>query len=236
MTTYVIILIAVIILGIPTIIVVNKFPKIRLAFQIVYFVLIVVFGYLLFVNINKPIAFDRELDKRYDATVERLKDIRTIQIVYKDKYGKYTGGLDTIINFVKHDSLEISKTIQVKEWNQDEVTKEEAFKTGILVKSSSYVPVFDSLWGKSGYSIEQIKYVPYIDNVEFTMGAGEVETASKVKVNVFECYVLYSDLLNGMDEQLIVNYIDEKTKYGGFAGIRVGSLTEANNNAGNWEQ
>jgi hypothetical protein len=68
------------------------------------------------------------------------------------------------------------------------------------------------------------------------MGATEIETGSKVKVKVFEAYALYDTLLKGMDKQLIINYKDERYKLTNFAGVKVGSLTEANNNAGNWEK
>lgn len=236
MNTYLLVLIAVIVLGLPSIVVVYKFPKTRVVFQIIYTVLIIVFAYLLYTNINRPIKFEKELSVREKATVQKLKDIRTIQVTFKDKYGKYTGSFDTLINFVTKDSIEISKLVQLGEWNQDEVTKEEAIKKGILKKVPAYVPVSDSLWKNSTYAIERIRFIPFTDNVEFTMGRAELETASKVKVQVYECYALFKDLLYGLDKQLVVNYIDEKTKYGGFEGLRVGSLEEATNNAGNWEK
>jgi hypothetical protein len=68
------------------------------------------------------------------------------------------------------------------------------------------------------------------------MAAGEVETGSQVKVKVFEAYALYDDLFNGMDRQMVINYKDERYKITEFEGVKVGSLEEANNNAGNWEK
>lgn len=235
MTTYVIILVAVIVLAVPSIILVNKHPKSRPFFQVLFFILIVVLGYLLFYNIRKPIEFDKELNKRYSATVERLKDIRSVQIAYKDKYGKFAGSFDTLKMFIKTDSFEIQRIEQTGVWDQDALTREQAFKKGILKKYSSYIPVKDSLWKKKVYDVADLSRVPFISQ-EYTLGAGEVVTGSKVKVKVFEAYVLYIDLLSGLDDQLISNYIDEKTKWGAFQGIKVGSLIEANNNAGNWEQ
>lgn len=236
MITYVIILVAVLLIGIPTIFLVNKMPKLRLPVQALLAIIIAALGYLLVININKPIKFDKENDLRTRATIEKLKDIRTIQSVFKDKYGNYTGSFDTIINFVKADSLEIAAEVVVGEWNQDELTKAEAIKKGIVKVTTTYVPVSDSLWKEKKYEIENIRYIPYTDKVEFTLGAGQLETASKVKVKVFECYTTYKTLLNGMDKQLVANYIDTRTKYGAFEGIKVGSLEEATNNAGNWEQ
>ena len=37
-----------------------------------------------------------------------------------------------------------------------------------------------------------------------------------------------------MDAQLTYNLIDKAEKQGKFPGLRVGSLEEINNNAGNW--
>lgn len=236
MFTYVIILIVVILLGVPTILFVNKYPKTRIIFQILFLSLIIIFGYLLYRNIKKPIDFERELDKREDATVEKLKEIRSVQVIFKDKYGYYTGDLDSLINFIKYDSLPIKKIIEVSYWDKDELTRSEALKRGILRKEETFVPTYDSLWKDKKYTVEELKYVPYTDQLEFTMGAGEVETASKVKVKVFECYVKYEDLFIGMDKQLVVNYIDKKTTNERFGGLKVGSLEEATNNAGNWEQ
>ena len=236
MITYVILLIAVVVLGVPSVIIVNKYPKTRTIFGVFFLIVIVLFSFLLVKNINKPISFDKEVEKRQDVTIEKLKDIRTIQVSYKDKYGKYTGGFDSLITFVKSDSFEIKKEVIVGKWNQDEMSKEQALKAGIIQVSSSFIPVKDSLWKDKDYTIETIKFVPFVDKLEFSMAAGELETASKVKVKVFECYAKYEDLYGDLDEQLLINYIDLKTKYGAFEGIKVGSLTEATNNAGNWEQ
>ncbi len=239
MIPYVIILIAVVIIGAITIFLVNKAPKVRVPLQIVFAIAIVVLSWLLFKNINKPINFERETKTRFDAAKTKLIDIRTIEESYKDKFGKYTGSFDTLISFVTADSFAIEDIREVSPgaWNQDDMSRADALKKGILVKRTSYVHIADSLWKDKTYPIENIRYIPYTNNTdEFELAAGEIETASKVKVKVFECYALYDVLYKGLDEQLIVNYIDTKTKYGGFEGIKVGSLTETNNNAGNWEK
>ena len=68
------------------------------------------------------------------------------------------------------------------------------------------------------------------------MAAGEVETGSQVQVKVFEAYALYDTLFHGMDRQEVINYKDERYKLIEFTGVKVGSLTEATNNTGNWEK
>jgi hypothetical protein len=67
------------------------------------------------------------------------------------------------------------------------------------------------------------------------MGAGEVQTGPKVRVKVFEAKTPYSVLLDGLDPQLIAGYAEERERITGYPGLKVGSLDEATNNAGNWE-
>ena len=52
-----------------------------------------------------PIRFNKERDLREDAIKERLIDIRTAQVAFKSKFGRYTGSFDTLINFVVTDSF-----------------------------------------------------------------------------------------------------------------------------------
>lgn len=231
----IIILAVAILLSIVTVVLVNKNPGSKLVFQIIYAIIIIILGYLLIDNILEPIRFNKERKLREDAAIDRLKDIRKAQVSYKDKYGKYTGSFDTLITFVKTDSFELEKIVQVQPWNQDEISRANALKQGILKRSVIKKSVRDSLFPKE-YIVDDLRIVPYSQGKEFVMGAGEVETGSQVKVEVFEAYALYDDLFQGMDRQEVINYKDERYKITEFDGVKVGSLEEANNNAGNWEK
>jgi len=66
---------------------------------------IIILAYLLYESIMDPIRFNKEKDKRETAIKERLIDIRSAQVLYRSKYGRYTGSFDTLINFIKFDSL-----------------------------------------------------------------------------------------------------------------------------------
>jgi hypothetical protein len=81
-----------------------------------------------------------------------------------------------------------------------------------------------------------LRYVPFTGGrEEFFLGAGEVMTGSGLAVKVFEAHVHNDVLLAGLDRQLVINMNDERVKREQFPGLRVGSLTETTNNAGNWE-
>ncbi len=204
--------------------------------QIVLIILIIGLSYLCVDSINRPIRFNKEHKLRSNAVIENLKDIRTAQVAYKSLYDKYTGSFDTLINFVKLDSLKLVKkegslsdSLLAEGW-----TEEKALKVGMIKRDTILVSVLDSLFGKQ-YAIDSLKYVPFTDLEEYDMGAGIVETGSGVKVQVFEAKVHNNIYLNGLEQQEIDNLSDKTLKLERYPGLKVGSLTETNNNAGNWE-
>ena len=187
-------------------------------------ILIVVLAYLIYSGIMKPINFEKEKTHRYEAVIEKLKDIRTAQVAYKSVYQKYTGSFDTLINFVLTDSF----PVVYAEGSEDDSL---AVAKGLIVRRTFYVPVRDSIFPE-GYPIDSLRYIPFTNGKQFSLQAGTITTASKVIVQVFEAGALNFDILNGMDRQLIINLNDLAKDY---KGIRVGNINEANNNAGNWE-
>ena len=207
----------------------------RTAIQIVLTISIVVLAYLLYDGIMKPIRFNREKDKRYEKTIERLKAIRTAEVAFKVENGHYTASFDSLISFIKSGNFRVVKKYGMLSDSllQAGWTEKEALKKGIIRRDTVLVPILDSLFGKN-YPIDSIRYVPYTPGIEFKLKTNTVETG-KVKVNVFEASVENDILLNGLDPQLIINLNDERKKMTGFPGLRVGSVEEANNNAGNWE-
>lgn len=205
--------------------------------RILLFIAIVVLGYLLVDSIMNPIRFNKERDIREARIIERLKDIRTAQVAYKSKFGRYTGSFDTLINFVKTDSFPLiykegSLTDEMIE--QGIRNEREAVKRGLIVRDTAYTSVLDSIFDP-GFPVDSIRLVPFCGDTEFTLEAAQIETGSKVMVEVFEASVLNNIFLAGLDRQLTINYNALRQKITGFPGLRVGNIIEPNNNAGNWE-
>lgn len=209
----------------------------KTALNIVFTVIIIVLIYFLIESIMQPIRFNREKDARETAIKERLIDIRTAQEAFKSVKGYYTGSFDTLITFLKTDSLPLvfRRGSLTDEMIADGITSErEAVKKGLISRDTSYVAVRDSIF-KKGYPIDQLRFVPGTDNIEFKIAAARVMTTSMVLVNVFEAYVLNDVFLSDLDRQLVVNYNELRTKITGFPGMKVGDIRVPNNNAGNWE-
>lgn len=208
--------------------------------QIILAIAIVILGYLLVESIMNPIRFNRERVKREKATISRLEDIRTAQIAFKAEKGRYTGSFDTLISFVKNDSFSVVKSIgSIPDSLYDALgprrAEVEALRKGLITRDTIKVAVLDSLFD-IGYPIDSLRYVPFTGGKEFFLGRNVIETASGVKVDVFEAHVLNDVLLKGLDPQLIINYNEDRLKITDFPGLRLGSLKEATNNAGNWEK
>lgn len=211
----------------------------KIAIQVVLVAAIIVLGYLLWESINKPIRFNKEKDRIERATIQRLKDIRTAQLAFRSEHGRFTGDFDSLITFLKTDSFSVVKAIGSVPDSMIELlgrkkAEEQALKQGLISRDTIRLSVKDSLF-VAGYPIDSLRYAPYTKGYEFELGAGVLETTSKVAVRVFEAKVPYDVLLAGLDRQLIINYKETREKITGYPGLKVGSLEEATNNAGNWE-
>lgn len=193
--------------------------------QVVLAIVIIALAYLLYESIQTPIRFEKEKEYRYDLTIERLKEIRTCQVAFKSENNRYTGSFDTLIDFIKTGSFEVTKQI-------GSFDDSAAVARGEVYRETIKVTVKDSLFDEN-FDINLLRFVPGT-KTEFELGATILEI-SKVKVPVFEAKAHNDVILQGLNENLIFN-LNEKSRINEkYAGMKVGSLTEANNNAGNWE-
>lgn len=210
----------------------------RRVIQVLFILIIVVLGYLIVESIMEPIRFNKEVKVRETATIKRLVEIREAQKAYKDIYKQYTGSFDTLISFLDTSSFQVVKAIGdiPEEWLDKmgfEKARNKALAEGIISRDVTQVPVLDSLFGM-GFNSDSLRYVPFTEGIQFEMESSEILTSSNLTVQVVEVSVLYDILLNGMDEQLIANYTDERMKIVGFPGVKFGSMEEGTL-TGNWE-
>jgi hypothetical protein len=192
--------------------------------QVLLALIIVVLGYLIFESIMEPVRFNQEVAQREARIVQRLKDIRQIQVAHRSRYGYFNSDLDSLIQFVRTDSLSVIKAIGTV---PDSLTEAEAVRLGIVQRDTVWIRAIDSLLTRARYPLDSIKYVPHSGGVEFVMGASKIERGF-TKIPVFEAYALPQDYLKGVYRWRVYYTRDEE------AGLRVGSLVEASID-GNWE-
>lgn len=205
-------------------------------FQVVLVVIIVVLGWLVWDSPNQKIRFEQEKGKREDAIIQNLVDIRTAQVAYKDKYNRYTASFDTLIDFIKNDSTPIvfKQGFLTDSMMEAGITEKKGIQMGILIRDTTYVPVFTDLFDES-YAADSLRYVPFADTLQFEMESGIFTTTTNVRIKVFEARTHFKDYLKDLDDQEVDNLIAYALKYDRYPGLKVGSIEEANNNAGNWE-
>jgi len=159
-----------------------------------------------------PINFEKEKNYRYAFIKDKLIDIRSAQLAYKEKNGQFTHNFDELIAFVKTDSFVlVQKTDTLIEYYNN-MYREYQFKDTTLIDTLGKVSILDSLFTEN-YPIDSLAYVPPVNKVEFVLRAGVVNK-SKIDVPVFEA--------------------KDPQPYDKNKPLIIGSMTEANLN-GNWQ-
>lgn len=226
---------------------------------LIFPLIIIALAYFIVQSVMEPVNFNKEKAAREQVAIQRLKDIRTLQDAFKTETGRFTASMDTLKSFYldstmkvvmqigsQDDSIAVANTERLKKRNR-RITPEqmlELYRKGehLVFSIENEIPVKDTLFNKrADFCLDSLAFVPFSGGDSIKMQAA-VKTVSGVKVPLFEASLTYKSLLKGMDNQLRINLdASEKEKndkkYGtpDFSGLKVGSITAPNNNAGNWE-
>lgn len=196
----------------------------RLIVRIVLTVLIIVLGYLVFESVMGPVRFQKELEQRRRVVVDRMKDLRNIQLTYRALNNTYADNFDTLLNFLKHTRIPVVKIIP---------DPADTTFTRTINDTIAYVRAGDSLLRHARYPLDSLPYIPFSEGQKFELEAGRIDRGG-VMVNVFEARAHLNKYLAGMNEQLLRNMVSSEEQIGRYPGLRVGSMTEPSTD-GNWE-
>ena len=207
----------------------------KVTLKILLAVAVVLLAYMCYRSNMGPIEFKDERDRRENLIKARLIDIRKAQIEYKNIHKVHAANFDELSKFLKDEKLPflIKEGVLTDEQLEKGMTEKEAVKKGLIRRDTVWVTAVDTLFGK-GYNVDDLRNVPGA-NVQFTMDTATLTSGSGYTVKVFQCGVLYDDYLGDLNKQEVYNLKDKASKMGKYAGLRVGSVEEINNNAGNWE-
>ena len=228
----------------------NKALKILL--HVVLLALIAGLVYLIVDSIMQPVNFNKQKDARTAVAVQRLKDIRTLEVAYKSVTEQYTADPDSLILFYNtgkmdiimqigsnDDSLAVANTEKLKKQNR-KITPQQMYERylkgeNLVFSIKNSIAVKDTLFhGRPDFVVDSIKYIPFSGGQLVEMDA-IVKTVSGVNVPLFEAKMPYKALLKGLDNQLRINLDADCRAANRYEGLQVGSVTAPNNNAGNWE-
>ena len=208
-------------------------------------------AFALVASIMEPVHFEKHREYRKGIAVQRLKDIRELQVAYKNVNGKYTADVDSLIMFYKDgkmkvvmqigsqdDSVAVANTKALKK-RKPRIKPEEMLKLynegqSLVFKIENEVAVKDTLFNdREHFEVDSLAFIPFCG--DSIIMASTVKKVSGVNVPLFEASMPYKSLLKGLNNQLRINLDAQCEDQGKYKGLQVGSISAPNNNAGNWE-
>ena len=201
--------------------------------QAFLWLLCIFFSYKIYDSINKPINFNEVKYNRYYDVIDRLKEIRTAQIAYKDVNGVYSNNFDSLVNFIDNGIFTLIEKRDSSYLEYDRIYRIDMLKEVVVVDTLGFVSVKDSLF-KNNTTYKDMKKIPVkgMDTV-FQIDA-RIIMINDYKAPVFEVKVSKNIVLFDQDEDLL-KLENETISIDGVNGseIVLGSLNEVSTN-GNW--
>lgn len=223
---------------------------------LVYFIFpVIIIGmvYAVVQSVMEPVRFNEAKAAREAVGIQRLKDIRDLQVAFKSEYGRFSPTIDSLKDFYNNgkiklvmqigsqdDSVAVEHTNAIKKRNP-RITSQQMYEMYLkgdrnlvfqierdtLVRQTMFL-------NRPDFNVDSLAIVPFSGGDSVYM-ASAIKTVSGVKVPLFEASMTYKSLLRGLDRQLIINLNAEREDTGRYPGLKVGSIDAPNNNAGNWE-
>lgn len=221
--------------------VVDKYlpKKQRPILSILLFLVIGVLTYFNYKAIYGPVEFNKEKVVRYKRVIDKLKDIREVQIAHKEITGHYAKEFNGLLSFLDTAEYTITQRVDIKVLDEEQT---KAFGVDIYVDkvridTLGFRGVKDSLFGSSD-RYKKMMEVPFSRDENgnrriVQMSAGLLKLKNTT-VPVFELKVPKDWILHDLDPDLIIQE-KQVIAVDGINGafIRVGSMEEVSTN-GNW--
>ena len=207
--------------------------------------------YALVSSIMEPVEFNKHKDYRQDIAVQRLKDIRDLQVAFKNVNGHYTSDIDSLKTFYnegkmkvtmqigsKDDSLAMANTQALKKRNP-RIKPEDMLKLyqqgqSLVFTIENEIAVKDTLFHtRENFRVDSLAFIPFCG--DSILMESTIKKVSGVNVPLFEAKMPWKKLLKGLNNQLRINLDAQREDQGKYQGLMVGSIDAPNNNAGNLE-
>jgi hypothetical protein len=189
----------------------------------------IILAYFVFNSIDSEIEFQEVAKVRITENVQKLKDLRQVQIAYKKVNHTYANNFESLLDFLENDSIPIVRAIGE---TPDSLTDAQALELGIISRDTAYLLAKETIFDESYLSSRNEKYplnlttltnVPHSKEL-YSVDAGMVEKG-KVMVQVFEISTTYAAVFTALDAENKSYELDNL--------LKVGSMDEASLN-GNW--
>ena len=195
----------------------------------------IILAFYVYNSITSEVEFNKQAKERIAENVQKLKDLRTLQIAYKREHDTFADNFSSLLNFLENDSTTIVKSVGETPdtlINNQQITDAQALEMGLISRDTFFVSASKSVFNEAYIKNRDNKYpldldllsiIPHTER-QYNIDANVIEKG-KVTVQVFEISATYKDVFNGLDA--------ENKKYDLNSLLKVGSMTEASLN-GNW--
>ena len=206
----------------------------KIGIQVILWVASIFFAYKIYDSINGPLQFNQKKNERYATVIDRLKDIRSAQIAYKDVKGVFSNNFDSLIEFVDKGHFTLIEKRDSSFLEYDRIYRIDMLREVVVIDTLGTVEVKDSLF-KNSDEYKEMAFIPIngVNEQKFEI-ASKVIDKNGYKVPVFEVKVKKSVILFDQNKDLIKQE-NETIAVDGVNGpeIVLGSLTTISTN-GNW--
>ena len=195
----------------------------------------IILAFFVYDSIRSEIKFIKQAKERIAENVQKLKDLRTLQIAYKRENEVFADNFNSLLYFLENDSTTIIKSVGETPdslINGQQISDAQALEMGLISRDTLYVSAIESIFdenylrsrdNKYPFDLNTLSIIPFTEK-QYNIDANVIEKG-KVNVQVFEISAAFKDVFNGLDA--------ENKKYDLNSLLKVGSMTEASLN-GNW--
>lgn len=219
-------------------------------------------GWAVYNSIRVPVNFENTKTEREKQVIKELMDIRTAQIAYKQENHVHAANFEELRNWLNTGTVKsVRKVMELSEKQlQDGMTEQKAWdivkkakatgnwkeaeEAGLssivngdrvsFTRDTTFLNAKEAIFG-ANYDTSKLGIIPFSNGATFEMDTASVKTGSDIFIRIFEAKADYDTYLGDLNETELINLKDRVNQIGKYPGLKVGSLTEINNNAGNWE-
>ncbi|MFT7588604.1 MAG: hypothetical protein ACI959_000815 [Limisphaerales bacterium] len=181
-------------------------------------------GYVFIISMSAPIKFTKESAARDAVITTRLDKIKQAQDAYYRITGEYTESFDTLLALCTTESFKIENKLLVLRANYDiaihgENPKEYGDTAYYEITKIDSIPIFDSLFARLDYPLEELRIIPFSEGKSFYMAADEIDVAGgRFQVPTYEVTAPKKYYYTGLN----------KKYYNPADGMQLGNISEAN--------
>mgnify|MGYP001457998075 CR=1 FL=1 len=115
----------------------------------------VLLAYLVYNSVSSELAFQEKAEIRLSENIQKLKDLRQLQICFKKTYGNYANNFDVLNDFLLNDSLPIIRAIGER---PDTLTDAQALEIGIITRDTTFAPAISTVFDETYLSSRNPNY------------------------------------------------------------------------------